>query len=531
MDRRTTFLCSDESQIDVKKFKSSSFPVQVNNIDCAREERLTIQLKVIPAGLRGVLEGLRNFNVRWRCEQPFHTTLPVTSLISPGLHINVEPLDKLLPPLLCSELRKSFAEKLDCEPVNETFSSQSDGDSRTPSRLIFYSRLPSLKRFAVFLQQLTCRSSDQSCVHSLALLNIADMLDIDYDISSQSLTFKAFWSKPPPFFYDLERDVAIERAWSLSMRVVEGNKHEVGILHASTSNDIHDIQLSGLLLNGGQDSQPRSSQFQFPSRHHALSSSQQEQQAFQLVVDQPTGLHPNMEITFPNATALNPPSDEPSASDCSLYAYFTLPKAIFADKYQLLTKDPAFLTANNLVALRSISGETDLEAPDYVVKTWGSNMLLELRRPPNTEQHPYTPLWQVRIPFHLRYKAPTSHGKSEIAVPWPVVFWACNAEAETDFSVNPFDRIDLGYDTLFDPHTVFYHIPPSPGIIGDSTKMITSLDIPSADLTSVGSMPLEFITLSVIMLGFLSICRHLWPGLEKLALRDLSSAQHSKKQS
>ena len=530
MDRRTSFLCSDESQIDVKRFVSSSHAVQVNNINCAREESVTIQLSAVPAGLRTVLEGLRKFHARWRSEQPFHTTLPLAALISPGLHINVEPLEEYLPPLLCSELRKLFAQKLDCEPVNHVFSTQSDGDVRTTSNFVFYSRLSSLKQFAHFLQQLTCRSSDRDCIHSLALLNIADTLDVDFDISFQAVTFKAFWPQPPPFFYDIERDVAIEKAWSVSLRAAEKDKHELGILHASTPTEVHDIQLSGLLLTAGQGSQPRSTQFQFASRHHALSSLQPKEEAFQVVIDEPTGLHPNLKITFPNATALKSPSEEASAGNCALYAYLTLPKAIFADKYQLLTKDPMFLAAHNLVALRSISGETDLEAPDYVVKIWGSNLLLELRQPMNTEQHLSTMSWQVSIPLHLRYKAPTSNGKSEVVLPWPVIFWACNAGTGIDFSVNPFDRVNLGYNTLFEPHTVFYHVPPRYDAVGGNQSMTISLDIPSADLTSVGSIPLEFITLSAIMLGFLWICRQLWPGLKQLALRDLSGAQHYKKQ-
>ena len=85
-----------------------------------------------------------------------------------------------------------------------------------------------------------------------------------------------------------------------------------------------------------------------------------------------------MHISFPNASALVPPASTPPSTTCALHTYLTLPSPLFADKYQLSTSDPIFLGSHNLVSLRSISGETDLEAPDYLVEKWGSNLLLEL---------------------------------------------------------------------------------------------------------------------------------------------------------
>ncbi|KAJ8611441.1 hypothetical protein MRB53_037960 [Persea americana] len=66
---------------------------------------------------------------------------------------------------------------------------------------------------------------------------------------------------------------------------------------------------------------------------------------------------------------------------CALHAYFTIPAAIFLDRYQLM--EQSLLKSKNLVALRTLSGAEDLEAPDWTIEQWGSAALFELSHPAN----------------------------------------------------------------------------------------------------------------------------------------------------
>ncbi|KAL8958837.1 MAG: hypothetical protein Q9193_004180 [Seirophora villosa] len=104
---------------------------------------------------------------------------------------------------------------------------------------------------------------------------------------------------------------------------------------------------------------------------------------------------------------------------------------------------PNLLASNNLHAIRALSGETDLEAPDWRIKQWGSLVLLELAVAPPVQRRLKTP-WHADVPLHLRYLSPTARGESQVDVPWPVVFWACPAEEGTKMSANPFDRVHVG---------------------------------------------------------------------------------------
>ena len=187
--------------------------------------------------------------------------------------------------------------------------------------------------------------------------------------------------------------------------------------------------------------------FEFPARHHETSQLQASTYTAQFV--SPTGLHPTLRLSF---TAL---PESPAAESCVLHSYLTLPSTLFPDKYQLSA--PLFLASKNLGPVRSVSGETDLEAPDWAIKKWGSSMLIELAPPKENTDGP----WSADIPLHLRYLAPTSGGYAHTDIPWPIVFWACRAEDGSKMSVNPFDRVDLGYDGLFGPKTMYYHLTPN----------------------------------------------------------------------
>ncbi|KAL8701488.1 MAG: hypothetical protein Q9224_000488, partial [Gallowayella concinna] len=163
---------------------------------------------------------------------------------------------------------------------------------------------------------------------------------------------------------------------------------------------------------------------------------------------------------------------------------------------------PNFLASKNLRAIRSLHGETDLEAPDWVIRKWGSTLLLELA-PPTQKYIKSTTVdekWHADIPLHLRYLPPAADRESGIDVVWPVVFWACPAgDEEMKLDGNPFDRVNLGYEGLFGPQTVFYHLLPVPEAEGG--RLVERVKVPVMDLGETRWV--EGGTVGVIVLGAL----------------------------
>jgi hypothetical protein len=239
--------------------------------------------------------------------------------------------------------------------------------------------------------------------------------------------------------------------------------------------------------------------FSFPSRHHPLPAA-----LSQLTVaasfQHPTGLHPKLDLTFP-AKSLSPP--QPS---CALHAYLTLPSALFIDRYQF--SDALSLKSQNLKALRALSGEQDLEAPDWVLDAWGSAALFELAHPPTGDSSAGEE-WTATIPTHLRYVKPTANntsplssaGTARVEVPAPIVFWACNADEGAKFNTNPFDRANLGYDGLFGKKTMFYHVPPAAVMAGAEQGLLLGLEVPVLDAKVAGGW-VPVATMAVVVLGF-----------------------------
>jgi hypothetical protein len=237
--------------------------------------------------------------------------------------------------------------------------------------------------------------------------------------------------------------------------------------------------------------------FSFPSRHHPLPpTSSQQQLSVAASFQHPTGLHPKLDLTFP-ASALSPP--QPS---CALHAYLTLPSALFIDRYQF--SDALFLHSQNLVALRALSGEQDLEAPDWVVDAWGSAALFEIAHPEAAASGAKEGEWTATIPTHLRYVSPDNTSSTDIAhlsIPAPIVFWACNADEGTKFNTNPFDRANLGYDGLFGTKTMFYHVPPAP-VMGETEEgLLLGLEVPVLDAAKSGGW-VGIATVGVVVVGF-----------------------------
>ena len=263
---------------------------------------------------------------------------------------------------------------------------------------------------------------------------------------------------------------------------------EVGILSVEKALQAEEISLGGFLTVVGEDNKPSPTLFSFPSRHHPLND------YFTSDFIQPTGLHLTLRLDIHGS---KPPLLDRS---CKIHAHLTLPKEIFVDKYQL--EDPLFLASKNLTALHYITTPVDLEAPAYTTNLWGSSVLLELA-PPVTNTEEEEP-WTAEIPLHLRYLLPNSNKKGieDLAIPYPVVFWACTADEGSKFPGNPFDRVNLGYDSLFGPRTLFYHLNPEPVTEGGGGGgvLVSHLDVPVLDLDK--SMYVEFGTAAAVLLGF-----------------------------
>jgi hypothetical protein len=233
----------------------------------------------------------------------------------------------------------------------------------------------------------------------------------------------------------------------------------------------------------GDKTEPSVTSFSFPLRHKLSDAT------FSAKFLSPSGLHPTLQLAL---SASTPPAED---AECAPYAYLTLPRSVFADRYQL--GDDLFLASKNLTASRYSSLPVDLEAPEYTTETWGSNVLLELAPPKSAE----SVSWTAEVPLHLRYLKPSDTGYVDTELPYPVVFWAC-ATDESAWHRNPFHRPQLGYDELFDDTTAFWHLSPAPGPAGRLANILT---VPV--LRAQGALWISLWTAAVVVVGF---CWVLW---------------------
>lgn len=328
----------------------------------------------------------------------------------------------------------------------------------------YYQPLESLNAFIEYTKHKLCHSTGVRCEEQVSSLLSASSIDIDFDTISHALTITAFW--PPQ-----ARDFDISNTGP-------NDRLEVGVLSVESPKEPEELSLGGFLTVVGEDTKPKPTLFSFPARHHPFAST------FSASFLTPTGLHPTLKLQISSGIL---PTEERS---CSLHTYLTLPRTIFADKYQL--SDPLFLASKNLSSIQYITAPVDLEAPAYAMSIWGSSLLLELAPP--TDSH--TP-WTAAIPLHLRYLPPTSStsGQISLEVPDPVVFWACVADEGSKFPINPFDKVNVGYDGLFGPKTMFYHLSPE-GELLTNTISVPVLDLDRSKYIEVG-------TAAVVLLGFM----------------------------
>ena len=72
-------------------------------------------------------------------------------------------------------------------------------------------------------------------------------------------------------------------------------------------------------------------------------------------------------------------------------------------------------------------------------------------------------------------------------------------------NTNPFDRANLGYDGLFGPRTIFYHLQPRIG----HESLLQVIDVPVLDLENSKTKWIDYGTVTIVVLGFLWVFQNL----------------------
>lgn len=374
---------------------------------------------------------------------------------------------------LCSALELLFGDLACKDPDSFTKLPAGDGNPGITDLFQYYQPCE-LDQFITGLAATLCASvPDSDCISRVESLRGAVSVDLSYDTMSETLKLEALWPR---------------RLQAMSAEPIDGHKTELGIVTTDPSGgDAHELGVGGFLASTPADKkEPSVLAFAVPSRHRRA------QARFSAEFLTPQGLHPSLQLSISSAS---PPLEYEDQGACDLYAYLTLPRTIFADRYQLA--GDLFLASKNLSSLTFASEPVDLEMPEYKTPTWGSTVLLELA-PPETSADGAPSSWTAEIPLHLRYMAPTEGGLAEALVPYPAVFWACEAGAKAGFSGNPWDRESLGYDALFSPTTGFWHVEPQP--TSEGADLVVGTKVPVLAPERLGWVELG--TAAAILAGF-----------------------------
>ncbi|KAK7728410.1 protease B nonderepressible form [Diaporthe eres] len=493
MRQRITFLHKPEDAPDPSSLVVTDTSLTGPALSAAREDRITLALEELPEELRQVLQSCHELHIRWVSSHPYDTISPLYSRLSPGLHVFFTPrADSTFQDdgQLCAALKSAFG-NLDCDTPKTSFTSLPSDRFSHSTAFQYYQPLEDLSVFTKYVGKDLCHSpgsassstGSSSCASRVDLLSTASSLDISYDTISHALKVTGTWG-----FQDQPLRVVAPEAGN--------HRVEVGILATDKPHGIepHELGLSGSLTVLGQDKKPAATIFKFPARHRRVDGA-----SFSAGFLQPAGLHPTLQLRLHGAAAAPPDlGGDDGSSHCSLHAHLTLPRVIFADQYQL--SDSLFLASKNLTALRYISQPVDLEAPDYALKVWGSAALLELAPPPPKTTEKEAAGWTAEVPLHLRYLSPAPGGYRTAQLPHPAVFWACTTEEGTKFPASPFERVNLGYDGLFGPRTVFWHVDPVAQDTAGGARLLSEVHVPVLDVDRSGWVSAG--TAAVVLLGF-----------------------------
>lgn len=508
MRQRITFFPPPERPVDPALLHLTDTLLEGPAIEATREDRVTLALDQLPPDLARILaDGVHELHIRWASPAAYETVSPLFARVSPGLHVFYTPKSpaagQTLPDAICLFLHTVFGPSLDCRSLRKSFTALGTGGRFSHAAAYqYYAALDDLSGLAAYAaashwcpgpsasSASSASTSNTPCPLQMDLLDSARSLDLSYDAISHAVKVTTFWPLA-------QRPVHVAS--------LPGARTEVGILAADSPQSLepYELGMAGHVAVLGQDSHPSPVLFAFPSRHRDAEGA-----AFSAAFLEPTGLHPTLQLRITSgpppreSSSPDDDGDDVVASSCRLHAYLTLPRHIFADKYQL--SDPLFLASKNLTALHHTTQPVDLEAPDYAVSTWGSAILVELAPPAEPKQtRASTQDWTAEIPLHLRYLQPADDGYRDVDVPYPAVFWACAAEDGTKFPTNPFDRVNLGYDGLFGPRTEFWHVAPNAPVTsaaGSLRLLKSSVHVPVLDASRIAWVNAG--TAAVVLAGF-----------------------------
>ncbi|KIO22717.1 hypothetical protein M407DRAFT_27744 [Tulasnella calospora MUT 4182] len=172
------------------------------------------------------------------------------------------------------------------------------------------------------------------------------------------------------------------------------------------------------------------------------------------------GAHPKalINITFPTPTP---------APECTYHVLFTLPPAVFVDKFE-----PPF----NEHSIARTWGKMDLELPIHALPTQSSSFaMLQIERRDDTEGLTGA---EVEVPLHVRYPRPRSGGGyNHVKMDWPLFILACPGGGPTAQGLL-LDKLPPPFSNPFNnpPHAVTI-FPPR----GDNTTFEFVLPVGNSD--------------------------------------------------
>ncbi|KAI0463152.1 hypothetical protein LJB42_003171 [Komagataella kurtzmanii] len=276
-------------------------------------------------------------------------------------------------------------------------------------------------------------------------------------------------------------DVSYPLKSTMNIKEEDGIQTEVAILHLDEKlSTIENYALKGVRFQypavEGPPGKGLETLFQVIPRHRFLP----DEISFKGTLGH-VGMHPKLKLS--GLENVKPPFIQEGESLCRLFYYTPLSKHSLIDRYMIQDQSENV----NLVAG---FGEMNLEKPEWAVKNWGSEYLMEILNYKEGE---------ALIPLHLRYGDVAKDTQySEIDFELGDLFYACDSidiQEQAVLERNVFQKRSLGYERYFDNKTLFYHakghwqnnsdvyeVP-----IGDSTYA-KHIDIATLSLVGLGAI-------------------------------------------
>ncbi|KAI1540364.1 PIG-X-domain-containing protein [Pyrenophora tritici-repentis] len=379
----------------------------LKNVQAAKEHRITLGLDELPSNIGNIFQQWHELHVRWASPKPHAGIPPFTSRVSPGLHVFFTPLSNTPEDALCSQLHWLIPPEVSRDDL------KCSTTSSTSTKLPILSERFSMSATSQFYAYLD---------------NIGAYKGPWQSIMCEKGPLQAYCEKLVNAFstarsvdidYDtISRSVVLTALWPVAEK--ESWEKEKG--WTST----HRLPSAWMIKHGG--------------------------------------LSPNEVPTEDSTVEIGVLSHEGNADpeDIQFGGFLTV---LGQDQ----KPNALFLASKNIKSLRSLSGATDLEAPDWVVEEWGSAALFQLAVPKKS-QH----------------------------------------------ASNPFDRTHLGYEGLFGPKTRFLHVDPKPDVDAKGQELIREKLLVGDDwlvefikvpvLATGRSTWVEGGTVGIVLVAFVGLC-------------------------